>query len=87
MLVQLAQVEEVVDAAQQMILRDVALKIEGVEQALLSLCFLPHHHRTPASTCYKHTAPRPGQQQKFFKCKGLPRPEATLELRGIECQD
>jgi hypothetical protein len=23
----------------------------------------------------------------FFKCKGLPRPEATLESRGIECQD
>ena len=25
--------------------QDVALKIEGVEQALLSLCLLPHHHR------------------------------------------
>ena len=24
---------------------------------------------------------------EFFKCKGLPRPEATLESHGIECQD
>jgi hypothetical protein len=24
---------------------------------------------------------------EFFKCKGLPRPEATLKSHGIECQD
>ena len=29
--------------------------------------------------------PRPNVE--FFKCKGLPRPEATLESHGIECQD
>jgi hypothetical protein len=23
----------------------------------------------------------------FFKCKGLPRPEATLKSHGIQCQD
>lgn len=47
-LAQLAQVEEAVDAAQQMILRDVAFKIEGIEQRRLSASWLSHHHCTPA---------------------------------------
>jgi len=25
--------------------------------------------------------------RRLFKCKGLPRPEATLKSHGIECQD
>ncbi len=25
--------------------------------------------------------------EEFFKCKGLPRPDATLKSHGIECQD
>ena len=26
-------------------------------------------------------------QAELFECKGLPRPEATLESHGIECRD
>ena len=40
---QIDQIKNSIDTPQQMILRNVVLKIERVEQPLLSPCMLPHH--------------------------------------------
>lgn len=48
MLVQTVEVEEPVDATQQMVRRDVVLEVEGVEQRRLR-CLLPTHHRVDSA--------------------------------------
>ena len=80
-LAQLAQVEEVVDAAQQMILRDVAFKIEGIEQRRLSACWLSHHHCTSASICNTHILLNFSQQREFFNTIGREATVAFLKRR------
>ena len=46
-LAQILEVENLVDAAQQVICRNMVLKMERIEQRLLTDCLLPHHPRHP----------------------------------------
>ncbi len=62
-------------------------EIERVEQLVLHPCLLTHHLDTPLVKAHSYDIRVRESSIRFFKCKGLPRPEATLELRGIECQD
>jgi len=53
MLAQISQIEEPIDAAEQVIRRNMRLEVEGVEQSVLSAAVLSHHAATssvPASS-------------------------------------
>ena len=41
--------------------------------------------RHNSETCRQLLRPQP--KHDFFKCEGLPQPEATLKSHGMECQD
>jgi hypothetical protein len=46
-LAELAQIEPLVDVAQEVVLGNVLFEIERVEQSVLSARLLPHHFATP----------------------------------------
>ena len=52
MTTQLAQVEEPIDAAQQMIGRHMRIEVEGVEQLVLRTGLLTHHRDVPSSLAW-----------------------------------
>ena len=77
----IAQVKVAIDAAQQMILRDVGVEIEGVKQPILSAA-LPSHHLaspiTPTHLGHQHPRQRPRDRGEFFNRVCRRRPLASV---------
>jgi hypothetical protein len=46
-LAQVAQIEESINAAEQVIVGDVVFEIKGVEKSFLTTCLTPHHRDAP----------------------------------------
>jgi hypothetical protein len=87
-LVQITQVKKLSDSTEQVIGRNVTVEVEGIEQLLLSTTLSSHHSRVSLSNILASSiAKNQPISRELFKCKGLPRPEATLESHGIECHD
>jgi hypothetical protein len=52
MLPYFGEIEEAIDAAKQVVRRDMIFEIEGVEQPLLVAALLTHHAQGPRSSSY-----------------------------------
>jgi len=84
MAAQLAEVEEAIDATQQVTARNLIVEVERVEESILAATSLTHHLDAPVVAMGSNTSEKDAW---FFNWKGLPRPAATLKSHGIECQD
>jgi len=63
---QLSEVEDSIDAAQQVIARNVIVEIEGLEESVLPTTSLTHHlDALPSNGCHQHRPRSPNCQRVF----------------------
>jgi hypothetical protein len=69
-LAQLAQIEEAINPAQQVIGRNVIVEIECIEQLPMSATLSSHHSRFPRTNSWLQHSHQALTFKGFFKCAG-----------------